>query len=378
MRKIGGLIALVLVALLVIVGCDNSTVTNDGNDEWINHINGIIATQPDTSWFDENDTTPDKTYELTTANELYGLMELVNGGESFEGDTINLANGTYDFSQVEPCSENGDRSYIGFSSNRKEPSTFVAFKGQFDGRGSVIQGVDLSYLAGTDATSDAEEDASAVGFFGVVQGNSYTDKASVKNLVFKDCTLVSTSNTAGIAVGYAEYAVIENIKVEDCTIIGAQGVGGVVGRLYKGGTIKDCDVIDTDVQVVDRPDFSGSTDNYNAGGVVGVASGVESGSSITISDNTAENITVSASGKYAGGIAGYAKSTGVIFSGNDVTIASKASIYAGDGTVGAIYGYCGGGTISLVSENNTITIGDAFAITIDDSANTNTSVLESN
>ena len=59
MRKIGGLIAVVLMALLVIVGCDNSTVTNDGNDEWINHVNGIIATQPDYSWFAEDPDAPE-------------------------------------------------------------------------------------------------------------------------------------------------------------------------------------------------------------------------------------------------------------------------------------------------------------------------------
>ena len=376
MRKIGGLIAVVLMALLVIVGCDNSTANNNNStDKWEDLIVIVIASQPDYSWYDPSESE----FVLTTANQFLGFADMVSQNVTFEGKVIKLAKGTYDFSQVEPSSMNGDRSYIGSSSNRKEPSTFVAFKGQFDGQGSVIQGVDLSYLAGTDATSDAEEDASAVGFFGVVQGKSNTERASVKNLVFKDCTLVSTSNTAGIAVGYAEYADIENITVEDCMIIGAQGVGGVVGRLYKGGKINGCDVINTDVQVVDRPDFSGSTENYNAGGVVGVASGEVSGSSITISDNTAENITVSASGKYAGGIAGYAKVVGVTFSRNDVTIASKTSISAGDGTVGAIYGYCGrASTISLATGNNTITIGDAPEITIDDITNTNTGVLKTN
>ena len=373
MRKIGGLIAVVLMALLVIVGCDNNTVTNDGNDEWINHVNGIIATQPDTSWFDKDDATPNKTYELTTANELYGLMELVNGGEAFVGDTINLAKGTYDFTQVSNDNE-GEPSFIGFGSRKyfedgqkNDPRAF--FQGKFNGNGAVIKGVDLSYPEGIkgDNLTEAKESDVAVGFFGVVKGTGTEAEklAVVENLVFEDCTLFSTSNTTGIAVGYAENAIIRNITVKNCKITGPQGVGGVVGRLYNSGEISGCEVIDTTIAASDvYVDYEGTgTGNYNAGGIVGCASSnakdpdAKKGT-ISVTENTvtlAAGYTISAADKNAAGICGNAGSI-VTFTDNEVTIAEASQINGGAGKAAAIC--AGGSTGATYSGTNTITIGE--------------------
>ncbi len=379
MRKIGGLIALVLVALLVIVGCDNSTVTNDGNDEWINHINGIIATQPDTSWFTEGESTSGKTYKLTTANELYGLMELVNGGEEFEGANITLpANAEFDFSQVSE-SKKGDPSFIGFGSRKYyEDSQFedsrAFFKGKFNGNGAVIKGVDLSYPEGVkDGTlTEAEESDVAVGFFGVVKGTAAAP-AEVRDLVFEDCTLFSTSNTTGIAVGYAENAIISGITVRNCTITGPQGVGGVVGRLYNSGEISDCVVENTSVIASDVDvNYEGPrTGNYNVGGIVGIASYSTRGSSwdvaapdpeygaIAIEDNQVtlgNGNKISAADYFAGGICGSTgmKSTNkVTFTGNKVTLNGNASISSSkaSGTTDGAGGICGSSSGSDFSGN---------------------------
>ena len=133
MRKIGGLIAVVLMALLVIVGCDNSTVTNDDNGEWINHINNInniIANSgsgivSDKSWYDE-DATGSQTYTLSNVNQLVGLMDLVGTGVSFEGDTIELVeDAEYDLSSISSVSK-GIPSFIG-SGKRTDLSSANVF-----------------------------------------------------------------------------------------------------------------------------------------------------------------------------------------------------------------------------------------------------------
>ena len=238
MRKIGGLIAIVLIALLAITGCDNNTVV------------------------------------LDTANEILGIGKLIDEGVDFSGKSITLKPGIYDFSKVSETND-GNPSFIG-SGERDNIATAKAFNGKFDGGNSRIKGVNLSYPTGktTTVTAPDQEVSTGVGFFGMVMG-SPDNYAEVKNLVFQDCTLYSTSNTTGIAVGYAEFANISGIVVMNCRIEGPQGVGGIVGRLYNGGSVSYCSVENTSVlATADAVDYELTTDtgNYNAGGIVGCAS----------------------------------------------------------------------------------------------------------
>ena len=288
-------------------------------------------------------------------------MVLVNQGtESFEGDTIELVDGTtYDLSSISSVMK-GTSSLIGLGD--REGNAY-AFSGTFNGNDAVITGVDLSFKT---ANTVGTEDYTAVGFFGVVKGTDASNKAKIMDLVFEDCVIDSTSNTTGVAVGYAENAEISGIEVRNCTVIGPQGVGAVAGRLYNGGSIKNCIVENTSVAATeDKVDYSGS--NYNAGGIVGCASG--SGSTIEISGNSVDlgsGKTISATDMYAGGICGYAASI-VTFSDNHVTIADAAQI---DGGAGAEAPICAGGAGQYGSTVNTITVGSQNKNVTDKSSDT--------
>ena len=334
MRKIGGLIAIVLIALLAITGCDNNTVDNDRTEEWEEYL-AMTATRPDTSWYDATESK----FVLDTANEILGIGKLIDEGVDFSGKSITLKPGLYDFSKVSETND-GNPSFIG-SGERDNIATSKAFNGKFDGGNSLIKGVNLSYPTGktTTVTAPDQEVSTGVGFFGMVMG-SPDNYAEVKNLVFQDCTLYSTSNTTGIAVGYAEFADISGIVVMNCRIEGPQGVGGIVGRLYNGGSVSNCRVVNTSVlATADAVDYESTTytGNYNAGGIVGCASinkanyeaaGLASPKDVIVSENTVEldnDSKISASDKNAGGICGNAGSNAK-FSDNTVKIPSKDCI----------------------------------------------------
>ena len=378
MRKIGGLIAVVLMALLVIVGCDNSTVTNDDNGEWINHINNIIANGgssilPDQSWYDE-DATGSQTYKLSNESELFGLMYLVSSGtDDFADDTIELVeDAVYDLSSISSVMK-GTSSFIG-SGDRKGSAS--AFAGTFNGNGATIKNATLNFMTSKPTAGDvaaADEDNTAIGFFGVVKGTE-GKHAVIYDLVFENCDIYSTSNTAGVAIGYAEYADISDITVQNCTIRGPQGVGGVVGRLYKGGKIENCKSINNNVivtaDIIHYYDASNPalTGNYNAGGIVGAPTGGTASSIITITGNTVRldaGYEISATEKYAGGISGQASGY-VTFSGNTVEIADSNQITSSEGGhCGAIAGYAAGSNITYdASGDNTINIGNAGPVTV--------------
>ncbi len=354
MKKKGGLIAIMLILIFAMIGCSNDTAVNDNSDKYEDYLALIYASQPDTSWYYNQTAT---TYELNSANDLLGLMTLVNSGDDFTGKTVNLAKGTYDFSR---WTVEGMPSYIG-AGDRGDVGSARAFKGSFNGNGSIIRGVDLSY----DTYVSGDEDGKAVGFFGMVVGTA-DDPVTIENIVFEDVNIVSESNTAGIAVGYAEYANIKNIVVRNSTIRGPQGVGAVVGRLYQGGTIEDCTNINTSVYAtadgtVDYTDGSGSG-NYNAGGIVGCVKGTTAAASLTVSGNTVDlgsNAVIFADYLTAGGICG--TSSNATFNDNDVTIASDSQISVttpASGKAAAIVANANSNTVYGADSNvNTITIG---------------------
>lgn len=68
----------------------------------------VSTITPDTSWYNDTDTE----FTLTTAEQMYGLAELVNGGNPFVGKTIKLG-GDIDLTQPTPAGEES----LGFSAS---------------------------------------------------------------------------------------------------------------------------------------------------------------------------------------------------------------------------------------------------------------------
>lgn len=360
MKKKGGLIAIMLILIFAVIGCSNDTVSNN-TDKWEDYLTLMYATQPDTSWFDANKEAT--SYELSSANDLLGVMVLVDSGEEdFEGKTINLAKGTYDFSRWSTNYADEIEAYIG-SGDRDDLASASAFKGSFNGNGSTIKGLNLSY------DSSKKEDGTAVGFFGVVQGTE-ENPITIEGLIFEGLNIASDSNTTGAAIGYAEYANIKDIVVKDSTVKGPQGVGAIVGRLYKGGSIENCQNLNTSVyataSTVDYGTDAG-TGNYNAGGIVGCVKDGKESISIIVENNTVDlgsNAVVSADYSFAGGVCGTAFTS--TFNKNIVTIAAKDQIAVttpNAGKAGAINGNGNGAAYGDDGNVNTIIIaGESFTI----------------
>ena len=84
----------------------------------------------DTSWYNDTDTE----FTLTTAEQLAGLADLVDGGNTFEGKTIKL--GTCLDLYFESPSDSDDEPESFDPIGDKSP-----FEGTFDGQGYAIKGL---------------------------------------------------------------------------------------------------------------------------------------------------------------------------------------------------------------------------------------------
>ena len=303
------------------------------------------SVESDSDWYTTVGEGENKTYSIDTLAELIRFGEIVSSGlDDFDGDTVNLAAGTYDFEGIAGFSVgNGTRE------DSKEGNDYVfnadanSFKGSFDGNNAVIR--NWTFNAGNGYGS---EDKNAYGFFAVI------DEAEVKNLIFEDCHLTCGSSTGGIAVGFAKDSAISEIEVRDSSVVAFQGAGAIAGRLYSynvnknnGGTIEvkssitGCQISGTTVtanssQFEKNSSIEQSKEEgpYNAGGIVGCVSGRNLGFDSTagtypnlVSGNTVDLRgagSVKAEYNYAGGIAGTAANTK--FSNNTVYLDAHSDI----------------------------------------------------
>ena len=229
-------------------------------------------------------------------------------------------------------------------------------------------------------TTDTMDDGQAIGFFGNVEGTS-ENPAKIENINFEDAVVDSRSNTAGVAVGYAEYTYISGIVVKNSTVKAYQGAGAVVGRLYHSGSIVNCKNINTSVLTSafgeDWIDTENATYPYNAGGIAGAAQEKTSGVYIGIKGNkvqlTDPSVTIHAEYEPVGGIVGtYHAQNGSSgeFSGNTVEVVSSDQITADNasGTAGTQRRWFAGGNASgteTTIENNTYIVGGKTSVVND-------------
>ena len=199
-------------------GEDDISLLNDenGTDVW----DGTT----DTSWYNYEQTT---TFEISTAEQLAGLAQLVNGGTNFSGKTIKLMADI----QLNELDENGMPTA---AEGKTEPSQWTPigtsqkkFAGTFDGDGHTIAGL---YINDTAAVYNAYK-----GLFGNI-----TASAKVQNLVVTgDVMAKSANNTA------------------------PQYVGGIVG--FNDGTVQNCGFQGS----VSASKKNSAPSTNNNGGVVG-------------------------------------------------------------------------------------------------------------
>jgi hypothetical protein len=184
-----------------------------GDDEGETPVGPTTKAAIDTGWYTKN---PEATiFNISTAAQLAGLAELVNGGKTFADKTVNLSK---------------DISLSAYGSNYREGMGWVpigrskdrSFRGTFDGDGHVVSGLYIS-----------DNNLDWAGLFGCVRDGV------VKNIGVVDVNIRAASNVGGL-IGYRS-----NSNTINCYTTGTvkgvgDNVGGVVGREDYYGRIGYC------------------------------------------------------------------------------------------------------------------------------------------
>lgn len=200
----------------------------------------------DTSWYDEDKTT----FSLVTEEEFAGLMELVDGGETFENKTVKLES-DLDFKSYD---ENGELlCFEPIGSYRNDQ----AFKGTFDGNGKTIKNLTQNTWALDNGYYYSD---CGMGLFGAVQD------AHIKNLTIDGADISGESALCGVIAGVSDgECTFENITVKNARCADYQYYsGGIVGWASGKQQFINCNV-DSSVSVAAQ---WGDFDN-SIGGLIG-------------------------------------------------------------------------------------------------------------
>ncbi len=214
-----------------------------------------------TSWYNDTDTE----FVITTAEQLAGLAELVDGGNTFAGKTIklgvdidlyHLADGATDPTCFDP---------IGSYRNDK------IFEGVFDGQNHTIANMSQNTWALDNGYYYGDL---GLGLFGAVEN------ATIKNLVMDNASISGESALCGtIAAVAGDNVTFENIKVTNSEVADYQYyAGGIVGWAGGDEQFINC-VIEASTTIGAQ---WGEFNNAN-GGVIG---GVSTSANILIKDST--------------------------------------------------------------------------------------------
>ncbi|MBQ9795189.1 MAG: hypothetical protein IJW34_09645 [Clostridia bacterium] len=170
----------------------------------------------DTSWYDPAD--PKTAYELTTAEQLAGLAELVSGDTTFDGVTFTLAKDLDLYCEDTSATADGDPVSFRPIGDHSKNGTF---EGTFDGNGKTISNL---YQNGWDLGYDWDHYGS-YGLFGNL------NDATVKNLTITGAeSYIEGGDVGGITGSATGTCVFENITIEDSVFATYNnGNGGIIG-----------------------------------------------------------------------------------------------------------------------------------------------------
>ncbi len=211
----------------------------------------------DISWYNDTDTE----FVITTAEQLAGLAELVNGGNTFDGKTVKLGKDISLYCEDTTPDADGDPLTFRPIGDHSKDGTF---EGVFDGNGKTISnlyqnGWDLGYdwynygsygLFGNlnnatvkNLTLSGGESKIEGGDVSFVAGSA-TGTCVFENITIKDSIAATYNNGCGGIIGWSgdgEYT-FKNITIaEDAVLAGLWGsfdssIGGIVGQGEPGAT----------------------------------------------------------------------------------------------------------------------------------------------
>ena len=290
------------------------TVTGDGAVV----IEAVRATRrkswltfADISWY----TGKEKTYTLTTAQQLAGLAKLVSEqGVSFAGVTIRLGN---DISLASIDGSSGSCTWTAIGSSLQKP-----FSGTFDGQGHTIFAMEAyntgSYAALFGCCVDARiEDLTVCGSAAGEARASYAAGlvSYAKGCEIEDINVYVDVTAAGTHAGGVAAYICDGTAMQGCfsngSVSGKSGVGGIVGLCYSAS--------DTLTGCANFGAVTGSgTGAYGTGGIAGRLAGVMT--------KCANYGAVGGADRYTGGLAGYTTArnkTTILASKNEAAVSSS-------------------------------------------------------
>jgi len=227
---------------------------------------------------------------INTATQLEQFKTVVNRGNNFSGQTVELG-ADIDFTDT-PMSPIGN-------------SDTLAFAGTFDGKNHTISNCTCS---GSDA----------IALF------SRVTNGTIKNLKIDNINMTATGQRAAGVVARAEGATLDNVHVLSGTLKGLKESGGLIGTCVNTETvIRDC---------YNAASVTTTAETYGTGGLVGL---LHSGS-LTIENSTNEG-TVHSAGEGVGGVVGYALTAATTLAIRDCENTGNVTGGAGNG-VGGIFG----------------------------------------
>lgn len=201
------------------------------------------GTTTDKSWYNESQTV----FELSDAEELAGLATLVNEGKTFAGKTIILVD--------DIDLNNKEWTPIGTKDNH--------FKGSFDGANNTINNL---YIDGNMDYYDTNKEH-YIGLFGYVNTGGYIKNLNINNVDVSGCLYVG-SVVGRVYIG----GVIENCNVSGkINIDGYWYVGGIAGRYEYADGIRNSSVIGNGDGNYVKADCVNNSDKDGSyvGGIVG-------------------------------------------------------------------------------------------------------------
>ncbi|MCL2282409.1 MAG: hypothetical protein FWC26_03735, partial [Fibromonadales bacterium] len=169
-----------------------------------------------TDWYTSNQSL--NAYTITTAEQLAGLAQLVNGGTTFEGKTITLGTNIV----LNDTTANGGWKNWGNTTTGLEQwipiggsSLDYSFQGSFNGNGKVISGLYINTTAGYQ------------GLFGCVS------KGNVSNLGLAGFYVEGGNYVGGIVSGTNEGTILNSYAIGN--VSGSNYIGGITG--HNSGTV---------------------------------------------------------------------------------------------------------------------------------------------
>ena len=299
-----------------------------------------VAGTPDTSWYKDGETS----FTLTTADQLFGFAQLVNGGNTFEGVTIKLgADITINEGNASAWRETAPaRKWTPIGSGSS-----AYFAGTFDGQGHYISGLYTAEkqnngLFGWTANAEIKNLAVINSYFSTVGRDNGGNGQMLATFVARahGTTLKNLYSNAIV-----HYAADDTHKGDWCT-------AGIVGILTSPAIGQESEaqesgaILVTKQGVLENCVFAGAiiTDGTNTsqGAAVGGLLGSANSRPITIKNCMFVGEIIS-NDKQVGGIAGILANGGKIES--SVVIGKMTSV--GSVSVwGAVVGECGG-TVSI-------------------------------